>query len=64
MRIIKHGDKFEIGETTCPTCHCIFAYTREDVNLAYNKDESHNRYFISCPECFQNLYISAKEIEI
>ena len=64
MRIIKHGDKFEIGETTCPTCHCVFAYAREDIGSMYNRDEDYNEYFVSCPECIQNIFIPAKEVEI
>ena len=51
MRIIKHGDKFEIGEATCPTCHCVFAYTREDICSTYNRDEGYDEYYVNCPEC-------------
>ena len=48
MRIIKHGDKFELGEKTCPTCHCVFTYAREDVGSAYNREEGYDEYFVSC----------------
>lgn len=64
MRVIKHGDKFEIGEKTCPTCHCCFAYTREDVGALYNREEGYDEYYVSCPECTRSVDISAKEIEI
>lgn len=63
MRIIKHGDKFELGEKICPTCHCVFAYTREDVGSAYNREEGYDEYFVSCPECTRSIYLSSKEIE-
>lgn len=64
MRIIKHGNKFEIGETTCPTCHCIFAYAREDISSTYNRDEGYDEYYVNCPECIQHIFIPAKEVEI
>ena len=64
MRIIKHGDKYELGEKTCPTCHCVFVYNREDVETLYNREEGYDEYFINCPECTQSVYLSSKEIEI
>jgi hypothetical protein len=31
MRIIKHGELYEIGEKTCPHCKCVFAYNKKDI---------------------------------
>ena len=33
MRIIEHGDKFELGEITCCNCHCKFAYNKSDIKI-------------------------------
>ena len=50
MRIIEHGDKFELGEMTCYNCHCKFAYNKSDVKIIYDRDE-YGINVVSCPEC-------------
>lgn len=65
MRIIKHGDQYELGELTCDRCGCKFAYTGKDVETsqvrAYdNRQYEHDSYkvdFISCPECHNRIII-------
>ena len=64
MKVIKHGDKYELGEKTCPTCHCVFTYNREDVGTLYNREEGYDEYFVSCPECTRTVYLSSQEVEI
>lgn len=46
MRVIEHGDKYELGVITCDVCHCKFAYTKADIKVqrvkeydTYDRDE-------------------------
>lgn len=57
MRIIEHGDKFELGEVTCCNCHCKFAYNKSDIEIqhikewdTYDRDE-YDINIVVCPEC-------------
>ena len=57
MRIIEHGDKYELGTITCDVCHCKFAYTKADIKVqrvkeygTYDRDE-YDINTVSCPEC-------------
>lgn len=57
MRIIKHGNQYELGEITCKKCGCVFAYNGEDIRTesytdysSYDHDE-YNTDIVYCPEC-------------
>lgn len=62
MRIIKHGDLYELGIKTCPTCGCQFSFCKRDVGTSYNRDEGYDEYFVSCPECTLSIYVAEKEL--
>jgi hypothetical protein len=65
MRIIKHGDKYELGEITCDRCGCTFAYTASDIRHEVVADFSDPNFdkdwieqtVINCPECKKRLKI-------
>ena len=66
MRVIKHGNKYEIGKITCKNCECEFAYTAEDIKVetwtdydSYYHDQ-YDRTIVNCPECNHKVII--KEI--
>jgi len=57
MRIIEHGDTFELGTQICPKCNCVFAFTKKDITnyryidySSYDHDE-YDEYILYCPEC-------------
>lgn len=54
MRIIKHGNKYEIGQITCDRCECTFAYTGADL-----KDDNImiKQTVVICPECRKRLEV-------
>ena len=65
MRIIKHGNKYELGEITCKKCGCIFAYTVSDTrtelvteydDAVYGKDTI-SQTVVNCPECHYMLEV-------
>ena len=70
MRIIKHGDQYEIGQAICDTCKCEFAYTSKDIftervceydDGTYGRDYI-NQDFVRCPECHKNIAIPQAKI--
>lgn len=68
MRVIKHGDTYEIGIITCPSCGCVFAYTNSDVKTenwtdysSYDRDE-YSQEVVRCPECHIRLTLEGKRI--
>lgn len=68
MRIIKHGDKYELGEITCKKCGCVFAYTKSDISLeswidydSYYHDE-YEEEVVRCPECNNRMTKTGKNI--
>ena len=62
MRVIKHGNLYELGTKTCPYCNCEFAFTLTDIEKYFDIDEKESRRIIICPECQRNIYLSEKEI--
>ena len=63
MRVIKHGDLFEIGQITCKRCNCEMAYTRQDIEQIeymdyndYNREASVKKT-ITCPECHATIEV-------
>lgn len=57
MRIIKHGDQYELGEKTCANCKCVFVYNGKDVKETYDKDNECDINYVVCPECHNWVYI-------
>ena len=63
MRVIKHGDLFEIGQITCKKCHCELAYTRQDIQEIEHVDysdpdrETFTKKTITCPECHATIEV-------
>ena len=57
MRVIKHGDQYELGEKTCANCKCVFVYNGKDVKETYDKDDECDRKYVVCPECHNWVYI-------
>ena len=63
MRIIKHGDLFEIGQITCKRCNCELAYTRQDIEQIKYIDYDHfdpeavMKNIITCPECHATIEV-------
>ena len=64
MRVIKHGNKYEIGKITCKNCECEFAYTTKDLETYTDHDsyyhDQYERTVVTCPECSYKIII--KEI--
>ena len=67
MRIIKHGNQYELGEVTCPNCECQFVYNKDDIeeieNIIFaseeNEEDIHeNLINVYCPECNYIICIS------
>ena len=64
MRIIKHGNTYEIGTKTCDKCGCTFAYTIADTrtelvtkfDTTYGQD-SISQTVVNCPECHSMLEV-------
>ena len=71
MRIINHGDQYELGELVCPNCNCEFAYNQDDVNIIQDhliiEDENTGNiirkdlHFVCCPECNTEIELSEDE---
>ena len=68
MRIISHGDKYEIGQLTCNKCGCVFAYTKSDIKIetwtdydSYYRDEYEEKV-IRCPECNHRMNTEGKSV--
>lgn len=63
MRVIKHGDLFEIGQITCKRCNCEMAYTRQDIEQIKYIDydcfdpETVIKNIITCPECHATIEV-------
>ena len=63
MRVIKHGDLFEIGQITCKRCNCEMAYTRQDIQeidyMDYSEPdrETFTKKIIMCPECHTTIEV-------
>ena len=53
MKILKHGKKFiERRYTTKCACGCVFEFNEKDIDIgSYSGKE-----YITCPECFFNVY--------
>ena len=60
MRIIKHGELYEIGEKTCPHCKCVFAYNKKDIQTIH-RDNEYCADIVVCPECKQYIPIKFKK---
>lgn len=57
MRIIKHGDLYELGTTVCPNCHCEFAYNKKDIKEEYDRQDECDISIVFCPECKHSIPI-------
>lgn len=63
MRVIKHGDLYEIGQITCKRCNCEMAYTRQDIQEIEYTDysepdrETFTKKIITCPECHATIEV-------
>ena len=55
MRIIQHGNLYEIGEKTCPNCKCVFAYNKKDIQTIYDREDECDVDIVLCPECKQQV---------
>lgn len=42
IKILKHGNKDQIFQLTCPHCRCEFEYGESDLD---------DHHFIKCPDC-------------
>lgn len=62
MKIIKHGNLYELGKKTCSKCGCEFTFNRKDVGDYFNRDEGYDEHFVSCPECSLSISVSEKEL--
>ena len=52
MRIINHGNRYELGQIICPECECEFVYNKDDLHTEEMKDEeSYISSVVFCPEC-------------
>jgi len=49
MKVIKRGYRRETEKITCPKCHSILEYEKDDIKSSsqYNQEE----YWIVCPVC-------------
>ena len=50
IEILKYGDTKKKLE--CPSCHCIFTYTRNDIFITRHKNLP---AVVICPECSYNI---------
>jgi len=57
MRIIKHGNRYEIGSKVCSKCKCEFAYTKADIKEEYDKDDECYIDILYCPECKERIIV-------
>ncbi len=57
MRIIKHGDQYELGTKVCTNCHCEFAYNKKDIKEEYNRQDECDINIVLCPECKHSIPI-------
>ena len=57
MRIIAHGDQYEIGEKECPFCHCKFAYNKKDTKEIYDREDECDITIVFCPECKESIHV-------
>ena len=49
MKVIKRGYRRTTEKTTCPKCHSILEYEKNDIKSSlYNQEEE---YWIVCPVC-------------
>ena len=51
MKIIKHGELFELGEIKCSHCKCEFTYNKRDIKIIYDKQDECDIEIVYCPEC-------------
>lgn len=63
MRIIEHGNNYELGQIVCENCKCKFAYNKNDIKIehyveydTYDRDE-YDRNTVKCPECHKIIII-------
>lgn len=68
MRIIEHGNTYELGEIVCEVCHCKFAYNKNDIKIqhikewdTYDRDE-YDMNIIQCPECKNTLTLEGTKL--
>jgi hypothetical protein len=68
MRVITHGNQYEIGEVTCKNCECKFAYNSKDIKVevwkdydSYDRDE-YEKQVLFCPECHKRLTLQGNLI--
>lgn len=61
MRIKKHGSAVREHEKECPFCDCVFYYTQNDIyrDISYTigKGCDYGDYYVTCPECGEDLTI-------
>lgn len=70
MRVIKHGNKYELGVVICNNCNCKFAITSKDITKIQYTDYSsydHDEYDINvtfCPECNEEIKVNIGELKV
>ena len=65
MRVIEHGDQYELGEKVCKQCGCKFAYNKKDIKVERISDydegtyghDYYNANVVFCPECKHMIMI-------
>lgn len=68
MRVLAHGNQYELGKILCPKCKCMFAYNGEDIKIeelidytSYYRDK-YDKKIIYCPECRARLTLDGELI--
>ena len=68
MRVLVHGNQYELGKILCPKCKCMFAYNGEDIKIeelidytSYYRDK-YDKKVIHCPECRARLTLDGELI--
>ena len=68
MKILKHGNNYDLGQISCPECECVFVYNGKDITeetwtdrSSYYPDEC-RRQVVFCPECCTKLSLDGSKI--
>ena len=68
MRILVHGNQYELGKILCPKCKCMFAYNGDDVKIEEWTDydsyyhDTYDEKVVHCPECRTRLTLDGEPI--